>query len=221
MTLGVWPSEFQGRYQPGSFIGRLGGLRSKVLAIGKRHHDLIQAQRLATASGKPADIPDIESRRRLARHDQQTLDELLASTRPLDDENAAMRFNLTPYDYGKATAHDRFLLEQRLAKLNGAKDDAARLRMMESREYKIAAFAGGADDHSLAGFSSKEAYGRAYESNLRTLFPTEMTTGDDYKTAYEAFELAHKAASTALANELRSVGLPPRETPPTATPEWT
>jgi hypothetical protein len=223
MTLGFWPSEFQSRYQPGSFIGRLGGLRSKVLAIGKRHHDMIQAQRLAKASGKAADLPDIESRRRLALHDKKALDELFAATRPLDDENFQLRTNLTPCDYSKATPHERFLMEQRLQKLNSAKDDATRLRLMESRDYRLAAFAGGPDDHTLAGFSSQQAYARSYENNLRTLYPDAMQTGDDYKTGFEAFELAHKAASTALANELKNVGLPPsgEVKQPVQTPDWT
>jgi hypothetical protein len=223
MTLGLWPVEFQSRYTPGHFIGRLGGLRSKVLQVAKRHHDMIQAQRVAKASGRQPDLPDIENRRRLALHDKQTLDDLIAATNKLDDENFAFRHGLQPYDYSKQTSHERFLMEQRLAKLNNAKDDAARLRLMESRDYKIAAFAGGEHDHNLAGFSSQQSYARAYESNLRALYPDGMQTGDDYKTASEAFEHAHKAASTALANELRSVGLPPsgEVKPATPTPDWT
>jgi hypothetical protein len=205
---GAWPDEFRTKYQQESWIGRVGGLRSKGLAVGKRHHELNQEIRAAKATNREPVVPDVTVRRQLLREDIKAYEEIATSRRSIDDAVFAQRLGLKPYDYSKSTAHDIAMRGRYLDKLVTA-DDKGRAALLKSREYREAALGG---HHTLSGLSELQ-HAQLLESELREKYPTEMAVTEDHARADEILGSVLSAVKAAIDNEAKAIGYKPEPQP--------
>jgi hypothetical protein len=220
---GLMP-EFSTPYEPTSYVGRYRGENTKAKRIGQRLHELNTAQILAEKRGNASTLPDKETRLRLARADAKALQESARAAQSIDDGAYGMRLGLKPFDYSKATPHDRWMMEQRLATLKAQPDDKARLALINgNRDFRMAAFAAGENDgdHLLSGFTSDLSYKMAYENQLHAAWPDHMRTTADTGEAAKAYQQTLKTVNEALENEFRALGASMDEPKPAApAPVW-
>jgi hypothetical protein len=208
---GAWPDEFRSRYNQESWIGRVGGLRSKGLKLAQRHHEMNSELRAAKAANREPRLPDVSVRRQLLREDIKTFGEITASRQSIGDAVSGQRTGLKAFDYSRSTPHEIAMRNRYLDKL-ASSDDKGRAALLKVREYREAALGG---HHTLSGLSELQ-YRQLEESELRSKYPSEMTVTDDHARADEILGAVLDAVGAAIDNEANAIGYKPDPQPGTA-----
>jgi hypothetical protein len=208
---GAWPDEFRTKYNQDSWIGRVGGLRSKSLKLAQRHHEQNAELRSAKAANREPRLPDVSVRRQLLREDIKAYEEITASRQSIGDAVSGQRTGLKAFDYSRSTPHEIAMRNRYLDKLSSS-DDKGRAALLKVREYREAALGG---HHTLSGLSEMQ-YRQLEESELKAKYPAEMAVTDDHARADEILGAVLDALVAAIDNEANAIGYRHETQPGTA-----
>jgi hypothetical protein len=207
--LGLWTAALDG-YGPDSFVGRAGLAYDQLATTGQRLHNLNRTLITARAQGKPATLPEPEARLAFARAEQKKVAALGAQLDGLEAELTSWKAKvLQPYNYGQSTTKPadtfpgRAELRQTFAKLDVNGKRAA----LQNERFRAAILE---QPGQVSGMSDTDWNG-LLQMELEARFPTELQTVADSTAAIEAARKNLQTVSSAIANELASIGQPLRE----------
>jgi hypothetical protein len=207
--LGLWTAALDG-YGPDSFVGRSGLVYDQLAQTGMRLHNLNRSVITARAQGKPATLPEPEARLAFARSEQKRVAALAERLDTIEGDLTAWKAKtLQPYDYSKSTTSPastfpgRAELRQTFARLDANGKRAA----LQNEKFRAAILE---QPGQVSGMSDTDWNG-LMQLELEARFPVELQAVADSTAAIEAARTNLQTVSSAIANELASIGQPLRE----------
>jgi hypothetical protein len=197
--LGLWPDEWA------NANGRLGNLRNafgEIKKIGQRIHEINEVQAIAKAANKTAQLPEPDVRAKLAKADQQRLEQLQQRVNAMEQECFKAKLALSPFDYDGSVVD--FLKREKLREKFAGMDAKAQEAALKTYAFRRAVL----EDRELSPLPPVK-FEMIYETELATKFPDIIAEANQVTTAVDIISTGLKTVATAISNELSATGAVP------------
>jgi hypothetical protein len=199
-----WPSEYE-KASPTSWIGRATADTRTAQNINQHYHNQSEKFRGLPPGTMPADIADIDARRRFYAANKKTATDLARRNIDRMDEINAARAKLTiphdPAEFG--------LRKERREYLQSLADEKARIRLTETREsFRLAA---AEQDPELSGLPASY-HTQMVDQTLRSFFPKDVADLDEAANAEKIQAERLKSTFAAIDAEYNALGGAPSTT---------
>jgi hypothetical protein len=192
-----WPEEYE-KASPSSWVGRATADRRTAQSINQHYHNQSEKFRGVPPGTMPADIPDIDARRRFHAAHKKTVTDLARRNIDRLDEINASRAKLTiPHNPAEFP-----LRQERRAIMRSLPDEKQRMSLTKRETFRLAAIE---TDPEASGLPAS-FHNEIKEATLRAVFGQQLADIDEAADAEKIQAEGLKSTFAAIAAERNALG---------------